>query len=408
MKNFVIYVKIQFKLDVRIIRSNNGGKYDSDKAREWIRSMGIIQELTMPDSPEQNGLDERTNGILLTRARAQLIACGLPVSLWAEAFRTSIYVINRSPTSALDKTPYEALHRVKPNLSGMHPFGLVCYAHDYKCKDRGKMAPRGFKCFFLGYEGTNQYRLWDGRKSQLVRRRDVVWGPFGASEPHSVELIEGTADSHDHQNGGVSFQVPLGNFHPYVEDSPEEPPLQNEEIPNNEDQDGSEDVPQGQNTPAEVDPPELPPGDPNVVPERLRHSTRNQKVNYHDLHHKGFAKVARAAALMDGYDEPSSYKEAVNGPEREQWLQAMQSEWDSLKSNKTWKLVYPPPNRSVLKGRWVFKKKLGVDGKVARYKARWVIKGFLQRQGIDYNETYSGVIKPGISNILLALAAKYN
>ena len=57
----------------------------------------------------------------------------------------------------------------------------------------------------------------------------------------------------------------------------------------------------------------------------------------------------------------------------------MQSEWDALKSNKTWKLVYPPPNRSVLKGRWVFKKKLGVDGKVARYKARWVVKGFLQR-----------------------------
>ena len=70
--------------------------------------------------------------------------------------------------------------------------------------------------------------------------------------------------------------------------------------------------------------------------------------------------------------------------------------------------MYPPSNRSVLKGRWVFKKKLGVDSKVARYKARWVVKGFLQRQGIDYNKTYSGVIKPGISNILLALAAKYN
>ena len=111
-----------------------------------------------------------------------------------------------------------------------------------------------------------------------------------------------------------------------MEDSPKEPPLQNEEIPNNENQNGSEDVPQGQNTPAEIDPPELPPGDPNVIPERLRHSTRNQKVNYHDLHHKGFAKVARATALMDRYDKSSSYKEAVNDPKREQWLQAIQSE----------------------------------------------------------------------------------
>ena len=149
-------------------------------------------------------------------------------------------------------------------------------------------------------------------------------------------------------------------------------------------------------------------GDPNLRQERLRDSTRNTRKDYHQLHHKGFAKLARAAALVDGFDEPFTYKDAVNGPEKEQWLQAMQSEWDSLKSNKTWKLVYPPPNRSILKGRWVFKKKLGVDGKVARYKARWVVKGFLQRQGIDYNETYSGVIKPITSNILLALAAKYD
>ena len=77
---------------------------------------------------------------------------------------------------------------------------------------------------------------------------------------------------------------------------------------------------------------------------------------------------------MNEFDESSNYKEAVNSPKRDQWLKAIQSEWDSLKNNNTWKLVYSSLNRSVLKGRWVFKKKLGVDKKIARFKARWVVK----------------------------------
>ena len=408
LKNFVQYVQVQFRITVRIIRSDNGGEYDSEEAREWMRSMGIIQELTMPDSPEQNGLDERTNGILLSRARAQLIAARLPASLWAEAFRTAIYVLNRSPTSALDRTPFEALHKFKPNLSRMHPFGLVCYAYDYKCKTRGKMAPRGFKCFFLGYEGTNQYRLWDGKKAQLVRRRDVVWGPFGGSNSGPDDSVEASDDSHDQQPIAVAMPVPPKDLNPYIEISHERSPGQIEEISDNDHLDSPEDDPPGQNPPDNAFAPEIAGGEPNMRQERLRHSTRNEKKDYHQLHHKGFAKVARAAALINGFDEPASYSEAISGPEREQWLQAMQKEWDSLKENKTWKLVYPPPNRSILRGRWVFKKKLGVDGRVARFKARWVVKGFLQRQGIDYNETYSGVVKAITSNILLAMAAKYD
>ena len=409
LKNFVQYVQVQFKTTPRIIRSDNGGEYDSNDAREWMASIGIIQELTMPESPEQNGIDERTNGILLSRARAQLIAARLPETLWAEAFRTAVYIINRSPTSVLDKTPYEALYGVKPNLSRMHPFGLVCYAHDFKCKTRGKMAPRGFKCYFLGYEGTNQYRLWDGYKAQLVRRRDVVWGPCGARRGDSNDLEEASHDSMDQGSTLVSIPIPSVGLNSHIENSPELSPDAAEIISDNEDSNDPDLAITGENTPEETHSDESATGDPNIRQEKFRYSTRNERKDYHQLHHKGFAKVARAAALMDGLDEPYTYEQAIRGPEREQWLQAMQSEWDSLKSNKTWKLVYPPlNNRSILKGRWVFKKKLGVDGKIARYKARWVVKGFLQRQGIDYNETYSGVIKPITSNILLALAAKYD
>ena len=113
---------------------------------------------------------------------------------------------------------------------------------------------------------------------------------------------------------------------------------------------------------------------------------------------------------MSDYDESLTYKKAVNGLEREQWLKAMQAEWDSLKSNQVWNLVFSSfNNRSIFRGRWVFKKKLGVDDKIVRFKARWVVKEFLQREKIDYNETYSEMIKltrldRGLVSLNLALA----
>ena len=208
-----------------------------------------------------------------------------------------------------------------------------------------------------------------------MRRRDVIWVPSGVPQATSTEPNEPSHSSLDHEDTMVSIPIPPLGSNPHIEESPEHPHGV-EEI---SDRDEPDVDPTGQIPPVDATPTGPESGDPDILPERLRHSTRNERKDYRQLHQKGFAKLARAAALMDGFDEPLTYEQAVGGPEKQQWLQAMQSEWDSLKSNKTWKLVYPPPNRSVLKGRWVFKKKLGVDGKVARYKARWVVKGFLQR-----------------------------
>jgi hypothetical protein len=78
---------------------------------------------------------------------------------------------------------------------------------------------------------------------------------------------------------------------------------------------------------------------------------------------------------------------------------------DSLISNGTWSLIDPPANRSVLKGRWVFKYKRGPSGDVLRYKARWVVKGYEQQQGIDCHETFASVVKPMSHKALFAIAA---
>jgi histone deacetylase 1/2 len=81
----------------------------------------------------------------------------------------------------------------------------------------------------------------------------------------------------------------------------------------------------------------------------------------------------------------------------------MQAEFDALLANKTWTLVPPPPHARAITGKWVFRIKLKPDGTLDRYKARWVVRGFHQRPGIDFTETFSPVVKPATIRTVLAL-----
>jgi histone deacetylase 1/2 len=76
------------------------------------------------------------------------------------------------------------------------------------------------------------------------------------------------------------------------------------------------------------------------------------------------------------------------------WLDAMTEECHSLLGNDTWDLAPLPWNANIISGKWIFHHKLKPDGSLDRYKARWVLRGFSQEQGIDFNETFSLVVKP--------------
>src|SRR3954468_15592144 len=114
------------------------------------------------------------------------------------------------------------------------------------------------------------------------------------------------------------------------------------------------------------------------------------------------------AISADESDEPMSYKEAMEGPESEKWLEAMKSEIDSMYTNKVCTLVDIPEDRKAVENKWIFMKKTDADGNVSVYNARLVAKGFRQIQGVDYEETFSPLAMIKCIRILLAIAAYHD
>jgi hypothetical protein len=98
---------------------------------------------------------------------------------------------------------------------------------------------------------------------------------------------------------------------------------------------------------------------------------------------------------------PRTYRAALADTN---WRDAMQEEYSALMANRTWDLVPPPPGANIVTGKWIFRHKFHADGSLDCYKARWVLRGFSQRPGIDFDETFSPVVKPATVRTVLNLA----
>lgn len=114
--------------------------------------------------------------------------------------------------------------------------------------------------------------------------------------------------------------------------------------------------------------------------------------------------IVNMCATATGEDE-LTYAEAISGPERLMWSQAMAEELQSFQDNQAWEVVDTPSNASVVQCKWVFKKKFDSDNKVT-YRARLVAKGFTQKAGIDYQETFSPVIRHSTLRLLFAISVQ--
>ena len=140
----------------------------------------------------------------------------------------------------------------------------------------------------------------------------------------------------------------------------------------------------------------------NHLPSRRSGRVIRPPVRYREI---GEAQIAISD---ESVDDPLTYHDAMEDSDKEEWLKAMNLEMESMYSNSVWELVDQPDGIKPIGCKWIYKRKRGVDGKVETFKARLVAKGYTQKEGVDYEETFSPVAMLKSIRILLSIAACLN
>lgn len=138
--------------------------------------------------PEQNGVSERLNGILLEKFLVMLHASGLTKFLWAEAIRHAVWLKNCTSTKALNgRTPHEVVYGKKPNLSGLHEWGSRVWVHDNTSSKLDGRAKEGHWMGFDDESKGHQRHFLPKKRSILLQSLDFFRLEGGVSE--SIKAI---------------------------------------------------------------------------------------------------------------------------------------------------------------------------------------------------------------------------
>jgi transposase InsO family protein len=155
---------------LRVLRTDNGGEFTAAEFTSYCTDEGVQRHYSAPYSPQQNGVVERRNQTVVGMARALLKQRGMPAVFWGEVVVTVVYILNRSPTKALNgRTPYETWHGCKPAVSHLLVFG--CLAFGKELGHIGKLNDRSTPGVFIGYvECSKAYAFLTQGHSVCARR----------------------------------------------------------------------------------------------------------------------------------------------------------------------------------------------------------------------------------------------
>ena len=377
-KQFQTEAERQTGKKLKVLRSDNGGEYTSKAFEDYCSSKGVRREKSISYTPQQNGVAERMNRTLMECVRAMLTHAQLDKSLWAEAVTSAVYVRNRSPTSALkQKTPYQVWTGKIPDVRHFRVWGCDAYVH-INDVHRKKLDVKSKLHCFVGYSDTQKgYRLLCSNTGKILISRDVKFREqnFSAAQPQAYD----------------EFAIPV----PETARMPEpvgDPLL----LSDNEESDSFDTSTEEEEQP---------------IPSARRYPSRNRQppTPYPGIlmGEQAFDNIDIAMAAIDKI--PTSLSAAMRGPDGDRWKAAAQSEMDSLHKKETWTLVDKlPPGKNLVSNKWVFTHKRDSTGKIVRYKARLVARGFSQREGIDYEEVFAPVVRYGSIRVLLAVANQHN
>jgi len=138
VKRAIVQVEADTKSKVRMLISDCGSEFLSNKMKAYLLERGVAQEVSAPATPEQNGVIERDNRTVMEAARSMLYAENAPNYLWGKAANTAVYTLNRSINrTSGDKTPYELYFQRKPRVNHLRIFGSLAFVKEQEKKRRG-------------------------------------------------------------------------------------------------------------------------------------------------------------------------------------------------------------------------------------------------------------------------------
>lgn len=365
---------------IKKLRTDNGREYLSNDFVKFCKANGIHHQLTNVYTPQQNGVAERMNRTLVEKAKCLLFDAKLPKCYWAEATNMAAYLINKSVNSTGIHTPDEIFFGKKPDLTNLKIFGSSVMVYVPKEK-RKKWDQKAEKLIFVGYDdNTKGYRCINGDTRKLTISRDVKFlEDTSVPENVTIKMDEklvvspNLEDNQQSTDDSVIFIEDESSFETTSDDS-------TFEDPNDPDYEPSEESILNQET--------------EGTSAQARRGNKKVKVNPLNLTHFAY------------FIEPQSYKEVNSDPDSEKWQAAMAEEMESHLVNNTWTLTDLPEGRKAINSKWVYKLKRDENGEIVRHKARLVAKGCAQKYGIDYNETFSPVVRYTSVRFLFALAVQ--
>lgn len=401
IKSQFAYMERQTGKHVKGVRTDNGGEFISDDLRDYFKEKGINHQKTVAYTPEQNGRAERLNRTLMEKTRAMMLDSNLPPRFWGEALTAANYLRNVSPTANKDKTPYELFHGHKPDVSFLRAYGSEGYCHIPKEK-RNKLAKRSEKGVLIGYMPNNKgYRLWMEGGFKIWQSRDVIFDETKAGLPkdEADSVCDPEEPKSESEDGDMAPDLLSDTDTDGDSDDGQGPSTDNVGASGGDGNNTAEDGGSGNAGSSGGHPPDTNTGGSASGTRRSGRSNIGKGPGE-------WWKIPGPAAMaaQDGVvvPEPLTLKEAMDSEHAEYWKDAVDDEYKSLLENNTWTLEIPPAGVKPIPVKWVFKVKKDATGRFERFKARLVVKGFRQKEGVDYNEVFAPVSKYSTLRTLLA------
>ncbi|RVW95033.1 Retrovirus-related Pol polyprotein from transposon TNT 1-94 [Vitis vinifera] len=309
----------------------------------------------------------------------------LPESLWNEALKTTVYILNRVPTKVVPKMPFELWKCWKPSLQHIRvcPSKVRVYNPQEK-----KLNPRTISAYFIGYaESSKGYRFYcPSHNTRIVESRNPKFLENDLiSGSDRFQDIVSKKDHIDAQPSTSSDRLIVIHNAPQVQTGDRQPIIEVPQIANDNPVDQVvQDSPEIVEQPVEQHDPR------ENVDSTLRRSTRVRKPAISSDY---VVYLQELDYDIEVENDPEKFSQAISCKESNLWYDAMKDKMNSMASNGVWNLVELPDGAKAIGCKWVFKTKKDSLGNIERYKARLVAKGFIQNEGIDYQETFSHVSK---------------